>query len=337
MVALSRSLLKWYLQIRAPYPWRKTNRAYEVWLSEILLQQTRIPVALKFYEKILDRYPNLNLLAAAKDSDFLALWSGIGYYRRAHHMLACAREIVRNHHGEFPHELPALLALPGIGKYTAGAIRNLCFDRLTPAIDGNVRRVLSRLMMTNTDLESIFNHLGSGLPPADYFQSLMELGERICFPDPLCARCPVAAFCKARKTGQQKRFPGTQRKPRSKIFHWYLLLLKSNGDYYYLQNSERPFLKQAWIFPDLLSTEKLSVPRLKRDFHKTWGVQLTGLKEAKTIQHAVTFRKIFAHVLEPFSFQLNGSGGKWMSRNDLAQYPTSSITTKVLNGISEGD
>jgi A/G-specific adenine glycosylase len=152
MKSLTKHLLAWYDENRILYPWRKTKQPYKIWLSEILLQQTRISVAKKFYEKILKRYPTLKDLARANDSDFLALWSGIGYYRRGQHMLSCAREIVKAHRGIFPFELSDLLKLPGIGKYTAGAIRNIAFGILTPALDGNIQRVLSRLTLSQQNL-----------------------------------------------------------------------------------------------------------------------------------------------------------------------------------------
>jgi A/G-specific adenine glycosylase len=248
-------------------------------------------------------------------------------------MLACAREVLRKHRGRFPAELHALLELPGIGKYTAGALRNICFDQLTPAIDGNIRRVLSRLMMSNSVLENSFTTIGEGAPAAEFFQSLMELGERICLPKPLCQACPVSRHCKAHSSGKQNEFPLRQTKKAKEIFHWYLLVLKSNGSVYYLLNPSRPFLKFAWIFPDLLVSQKLSSARLIEQFHQKWGIQLKDMREEKVIGHAVTFRKIFAHVLVSDSFQLNGSNGKWMRPGDLEQHPTSSITTKIRDSL----
>jgi A/G-specific adenine glycosylase len=334
MKALTKQLLLWYRKNRVLYPWRKTKRPYEIWLSEILLQQTRIPVVLNFYEKILRKYPNLKSLAGANDSEFVSLWSGIGYYGRAHNMLACAREILQKHRGKFPSDLASLLSLPGIGRYTAGALRNLCFDQLTPAIDGNIRRVLSRLLMTDSDLESGFQSVGIGAPAADFFQSLMELGERICLPKPACINCPVSKHCKARMAGKTGLFPRKQNKKPLEIFHWYLLVLKSNDSFYYLQNPSRPFLKSAWIFPDLLVREKMSsAASLKRQFYKRWGIRLKDFREEKVIAHSVTFRKLHAHVLVSNCFELNGSNGKWIRQIDLEQHPTSSISTKVLNSL----
>src|SRR5262245_39697566 len=152
MTLLAHDLIQWYRKNRIVYPWRKTKDPYKIWLSEILLQQTRIPIVLSFYPRILERFPDVFELARANDSEFLSLWSGIGYYARAHNMLKCARQIVEKHGGIFPREIDALLALPGIGTYTAGAIRNVCFQELTPALDGNIRRVLSRVVMKRENL-----------------------------------------------------------------------------------------------------------------------------------------------------------------------------------------
>jgi A/G-specific adenine glycosylase len=138
-------LLNWYRAGHRAYPWRETTDPYRIWMSEILLQQTRIAVVLQRYGMLLERFPTIRRLASARDSDFLSAWSGLGYYRRARNMLESARQIVRNHDGHFPSDLQQLLSLPGIGRYTAGAIRNVCFDLLTPSIDGNIGRVIARL------------------------------------------------------------------------------------------------------------------------------------------------------------------------------------------------
>ena len=150
MTPVAKNLLSWYPKNRILYPWRKTKDPYKVWLSEILLQQTRIPVVLKYYEKILLRFPSMEDLTERRESEFLALWSGLGYYKRAHAMLECARVIAEKYNGKFPSSVDELLSLPGIGPYTAGAIRNVCFGKLTPSLDGNIRRVLSRIGAVNS-------------------------------------------------------------------------------------------------------------------------------------------------------------------------------------------
>jgi A/G-specific adenine glycosylase len=333
MKSLTKHLLAWYDENRILYPWRKTKQPYKIWLSEILLQQTRISVAKKFYEKILKRYPTLKDLARANDSDFLALWSGIGYYRRGQNMLSCAREIVKAHRGIFPFELSDLLKLPGIGKYTAGAIRNIAFGILTPALDGNIQRVLSRLTLSQQNLEEAFLFFANSASSSDFFQALMELGERVCLPDPECAICPVRKHCSARKSGLQKEFPPKKLRKITKVFHWYLLVLNSSGATYFVQNRNRAFLKNAWIFPDLLFIEEKQERTLVREFHQAWGIEIEGLAKHSVIRHAVTFRKIQAHILVPQNFRLNGSKGMWLNAIDLEKHPTSSITEKVLRSL----
>ena len=248
-------------------------------------------------------------------------------------MLRCAREIERTHRGIFPSELSELLQLPGIGKYTAGAIRNIAFGVLTPALDGNIQRVLSRLMLSQENLEEDFISLAKGAPSSDFFQALMELGERLCLPDPECSVCPVSKYCIARKSGLQKEFPPKKLRKMTEVFHWYLLVLNSTGATYFVQNKSRPFLKNAWIFPDLLFTEEKQERTLVQEFHQAWGIEIDSLAHHSVIRHAVTFRKIHAHILVPQSFQLNGSKGKWLNSVALEKHPTSSITQKALRSL----
>lgn len=333
MNGLAQKLLSWYSKNKIDYPWRKSTDPYKVWVSEILLQQTRIPVVINYYQKILHRYPDLSSLASANDSDFLALWSGLGYYRRAQNMLECARLIQKLHRGRFPSGSNVLTALPGIGSYTAGALQNICFGELTPAIDGNIRRVLSRLNASNEDLPALFMKIGRSTMPGDFFQSLMELGENVCLPNPLCERCPIRSHCKAYKAGAQLKFPMVREKKKFETFHWYLLVLRTGASHYYIQNTTRAFLKSAWIFPDLLTPTILTPPQQIRRFQVEWGIRVSGIQEASVVQHSVTFRKIVAHILIPKNFELNGSGGKWLNAADFYDHPTSSITAKVLRSL----
>jgi A/G-specific adenine glycosylase len=330
MTPLAKNLLRWYQKNRILYPWRKTQDPYKIWLSEILLQQTRIPVVLKYYDKILQRFPQIEDLSRERESEFLALWSGLGYYKRAHAMLECAHEIMHKYHGRFPSALEELLKLPGIGNYTAGAIRNVCFKKLTPSLDGNIRRVLSRLAMKHNGLEEFFLKIGTGADAADFFQSLMELGEQICLPDPRCAVCPALSYCKARQNDKIAEFPRKKQKKKPETFHWYLLLAESNGAHYYVQNPNRAFLKQAWIFPDILSKNQINPATVAQKFRRTWGIHTRGLAERKTILHSVTFRKIRVHVMIAKTFDLNGLTGKWLREEDFHHHPTSSITGKTL-------
>jgi A/G-specific adenine glycosylase len=342
ILRLTRLLLIWYRKNRRVYPWRRTSEPYRVWLSEILLQQTRIPVALEFYSKILARYPLLDDLVHAKEDEFLSLWSGIGYYGRARNMLRCAEAIASRHDGSFPSDLSSLLRLPGIGPYTAGAILNICFGELTPALDGNITRVLARIRNLQTPentrrfrqpLTQTFLRLGRGSPAGDFFQSLMELGERICLPQPKCLECPVSSFCLAYRNNTTRRIPSTREKKRAETFHWYFLLLQRSNSFYYMQNRERPFLKGAWMYPDILSKRKLHWKEIQKKYRRLSGIDVPEVEQKETVRHSVTFRRIQAHVLKAKRFRILKVSGRWLTRPELKSYPTSSIVQKILNRL----
>jgi A/G-specific adenine glycosylase len=238
--------------------------------------------------------------------------------------------ITQKYKGNFPSSREELLQLPGIGNYTAGAIRNVCFGILTPSLDGNIRRVLSRLLAQHDHLDNFFLKIGKDADSCDFFQAMMELGEQVCLPDPRCALCPVRKFCKAHQNGKIADFPQRKLKRKQEIFHWYLLLVRSNGAHYYVQNLEREFLKHAWIFPDILAKKELSFADVERKFQEIWGIQASGLREQKTLTHTVTFRRIRVHVMVTGHFVFHESNGKWLREKDFQRYPTSSITRKTL-------
>jgi A/G-specific adenine glycosylase len=213
----SRALLAWFDEHRRALPWRGSPDAYGVWLSEIMLQQTRVDTVVPYYLRFLERYPSVTALAEAPLDEVLGAWSGLGYYRRARSLHAAAREVVERHGGSFPRELAALRSLPGIGAYTAGAIASIAFGLRTPLVDGNVARVLSRLFAVSEALGtsaserklwSIAESLVPAERPGDFNQALMELGATVCAPErPRCELCPVAERCRARLEGRELELP----------------------------------------------------------------------------------------------------------------------------------
>ncbi|MBI1739380.1 MAG: A/G-specific adenine glycosylase [Candidatus Koribacter versatilis] len=197
--AFRRALLTWYDRHRRDLPWRKTRDPYRIWLSEIMLQQTRVAAVLEHYRLFHERFPNVRALAAASESKVLAAWSGLGYYRRARMLRQCAREIVELHRGRFPKNSEALQALPGIGRYTAAAIASIAFDETAAVVDGNVERVLQRLVGSSLTAKQTWqraqSHLSSSRP-GDFNQAMMELGATVCTPrQPKCGMCPVRKWC----------------------------------------------------------------------------------------------------------------------------------------------
>ncbi len=214
---LHRRLLAWYRAERRDLPWRRTRDPYAIWLSEAMLQQTRVETVRAYFGPFLARFPDAVSLAAAPEAEVLARWSGLGYYRRARNLQAAARVLVERHGGRFPDDPAAVRALPGIGPYTAGAVLSIAFDRPEPLVDGNVARVLSRWFALDADPAAAQTRrrlweLAAELVPArgtgDWNQALMELGATRCTPRaPRCDACPVAAECRALATGQAENLP----------------------------------------------------------------------------------------------------------------------------------
>ena len=197
-----RALLGWYDRNKRDLPWRRTRDPYAIWLSEIMLQQTRVAAVLEHYRIFLERFPNIEALTAASEDAVLAAWSGLGYYRRARMLHRCAREVAENHGGRFPERASDLRELPGIGRYTAAAIASIAFGEAVAVVDGNVERVLQRVgggNLTAAESWDRAEELLSKSRPGDFNQSMMELGATVCVPrDPRCHACPLHAFCATR-------------------------------------------------------------------------------------------------------------------------------------------
>ncbi len=215
--ALRRRLLAWYRRHRRAMPWRGERDPYRVWVSEVMLQQTQVATAQPYYLRFLERFPTLASLARARGRDVLAQWAGLGYYRRARHLHQAARLVVREHGGRVPDDPRAFGRLPGVGRYTTGAVLSICFDRSLPVLDGNVARVLSRLYAVRASVRdpagarrlwALAAALVPRRSPGDWNQALMELGATVCLPRaPRCGECPVRALCRAYATGRVERFP----------------------------------------------------------------------------------------------------------------------------------
>jgi A/G-specific adenine glycosylase len=236
---LHRLLLAWYRAHRRDLPWRATRDPYAIWVSEAMLQQTRVETVVGYYSRFLARFPDLERLCAASEEDVLAHWSGLGYYRRARNLQAAARILVERHGGRFPRESAALRALPGVGAYTAGAVLSIAFDLPEPLVDGNVARVLARWLALDGDpatpavRRGLWETAAALLPQrgaGDWNQALMELGATLCTPrKPRCGECPVAVHCQARRLGLEAELPRVGARPASVQVEVLLLLVPRAG------------------------------------------------------------------------------------------------------------
>jgi len=256
----SRPLLAWYDENKRDLPWRRDVTPYRVWVSEIMLQQTRIEAARGYFERFMAALPTVEALAAAESDTVMKLWEGLGYYSRARNLHKCAQTVVNEYGGAFPADVGALRALPGVGDYTAGAIASIAFGLPEPAVDGNVLRVLARLEAFGESVgsEKVKNRFREELrtvyPPdraADFTSALMELGETVCTPGaPACLLCPLAAKCRAHAAGEETAYPVLPAKKPRRIEERRVLLLLCGKKCAVRRREERGLLAGLWELPN---------------------------------------------------------------------------------------
>jgi A/G-specific adenine glycosylase len=248
-----RSLLNWFGQQKRDLPWRRTKDPYAIWVSEIMLQQTRVAAAIPYFERFVARFPNYQTLAAASEEDVLRHWAGLGYYYRARNMQKAAR--LMGELGGFTRSYDAILALPGVGDYTAAAVGSIAFDLPHAAVDGNVVRVVSRLFVSNAgrkQIAEIAAQLLDRKQPGDFNQAMMELGATLCLPkNPQCLLCPVAKLCRARELGMQQEFPAQKAKTKNVEIERDLFWIERDGRVLAWQRPEDARLMPGfWELPE---------------------------------------------------------------------------------------
>ena len=256
---LPEALLPWYHENKRDLPWRQTREPYHVWLSEIMLQQTRVEAVKGYYARFLAQLPTIGDLARCDDDVLHKLWEGLGYYSRVRNLKKAAIQIMEQHGGVFPGEYEAIRALPGIGDYTAGAICSICFDRPTPAVDGNVLRVVSRLTADDTPIDlpaqkkKVHAMLSEIYPKeaGDFTQALMELGATLCGPNwkPRCEECPCKAFCGGSIHGTAENFPVKLPKKGRRKEEMTVYILSCDGRYALRKRPGEGLLAGLWEFP----------------------------------------------------------------------------------------
>ena len=264
-------LLAWYNEEKRDLPWRRDPTPYHVWLSEIMLQQTRVAAVLGYYRRFLDALPTVADLAACGEDALMKLWQGLGYYSRARNLQKAARVITTEYGGVFPNHYAAIRALPGVGDYTAGAISSIAFGLPHPAVDGNVLRVVSRLTADGRDINdpatkrSVTQALETVIPlkaPGDFNQALMELGATVCLPSgaPLCEKCPLRDLCQAYRRGLTASLPVKAPKKPRRVEERDVYLIFRDGKAALRQRPEKGLLAGLWEYPNELSPSAPPVP-----------------------------------------------------------------------------
>ncbi len=308
--ALDRSftsaVIGWYAENCRDLPWRKDRRPYHIWISEIMLQQTRVEAVREYYLRWMESLPDIQSLAEADEEQVLKLWQGLGYYSRARNLQVAAREIMKQHGGAFPTEFDKIRALKGIGDYTAGAIASIAFDQRTPAVDGNVLRVMSRINADYSDIKSaatkkkvsaqltdLYPEAGCGLC-GDFTQGLIELGAIVCVPNgrPQCEICPVAEFCRAKEAEVQMELPVKAEKKARRIEERTVFILtegnlEEGGRMAVRKRPAEGLLANLAELPNILG-EMTPDQALQKAWE--WGCSPTGLTRSAKFKH------IFSHV-----------------------------------------
>jgi A/G-specific adenine glycosylase len=303
--ALRRALLRWYDRHRRPLPWRGTRDPYRIWLSEVMLQQTRVATATPYYHAFLRRFPTLGSLARAREADVLAAWAGLGYYRRARHLHEAARLVVREHGGRVPAAPAAFAGLPGVGRYTAGAVLSIAFDRALPVVDGNVARVLSRLRALPAAVRApqgakALWALAAALVPArrpgDWNQALMELGAILCTArSPRCGECPVRRGCRAFALGRVAAFPPVPARRAGEKVRQALVLIERWGRML-VARREGPLLRGLWEPPGVELAPRRSARLALVARLADLGLRARLTPAGTIIRHTITRRDIAAEV-----------------------------------------
>ena len=335
--AIRRKLLRWYDKHRRDLPWRRTRDPYAIWIAETMLQQTQVATVSPYFERFLRELPNVHALHRAPLRKVLALWSGLGYYRRAENLKKSAREVVRKYGGHLPEDYDTLLTLPGVGDYTAGALMSIAFAKSYPAIDGNAYRVLSRLFdpKNGKELRQEATLLVPRSRPGYFNQGLMELGATICIPkDPCCPRCPVAAHCAARATGRPRSFRVTRPLPAYEV-EWPLAIVRHGEKVLLRQRAHKGLLAGLWEFP---GREKNPHESLRDSIiNQLPGLRRTFRQERRIgeFRHSITTRKIRAQVFlcdlpKRMKLRLPSRRWRWLSPASLADLPVSSMTFKAI-------
>lgn len=340
---LQKRLLDWFRAHQRDLPWRRSRNPYRIWVAEIMLQQTRIAAVLPYYHRFLRRFPDVETLASARQEEVLKLWSGLGYYSRARNLHRAAKEIVAHHCGEFPRELEAALALPGIGRYTAAAVMSIAYDAPLAVLDGNVARVLARLGAIRGDLRApgrwreltaTVQRILATRAAGDWNQALMELGETICTPQsPRCKQCPISRSCRALALGLTDEIPSPRKKrapmnvkiaaavlrdPRGRT-----ILVRDPGAH------DGVLFSRMWQFP-AVEVAKHPKAELAEHVRATLGIEAATLEALPEARHGVTFRNI---TLLPFLACVphlpKRSRTRILPLDRLAQLAISSATRKV--------
>lgn len=340
-------LVGWYQRHHRRLPWRETGSPYRIWVSEVMLQQTQVQTVLPYYRRFLHDFPDVKMLADADLQAVLKAWEGLGYYSRARNMHRAAKDIVQRHHGEFPDSLEALRELPGVGDYIAAAVLSIAFDQPYAVVDGNVKRVLSRLYelpdpVNKSSSYRIFKTAAQNLldhhRPGMFNQALMELGALVCTPrNPDCRHCPIHSLCRACRTGRVEQFPKRIRSPKTPLRHIAVGVVYKNGRMLITRRKPEGLLGGLWEFPGgKVKKDENPEKACIREIREEVNLDITVDRHITQVKHAYTHFKILMDVFlcryRAGRVKLNGPVDfRWITLKEIDEYPFPKANHKFIH------
>jgi A/G-specific adenine glycosylase len=341
-----RNLLHWYTQNKRNFPWRRTKDPYRIWISEIMLQQTRVDTVLPYYQKFLQTFPDIRSLARAPLQKVLKSWEGMGYYARARNLHRAAKLMAKNHHARIPDQYQTLHSLPGFGLYTTAAVLSIVYHQPFAVVDGNVARVLTRLFAYRGDIqiqrtrEKLFQLaqlLLSVKTPGDFNQATMELGARVCTPlNPKCDACPVFKFCRAVQLGDPTGFPVHRKKPELADRSFIIGIIQKGKKVLMRHRQQENFMGEMWEFPTAeIKSSQINNLKWKPTFEEKFVLSVTHClpvdRTKRTYSHFTGHYTIFRMDLKkPIP---GDTSCQWVPLLKLAQLPLAKVNQHVLERL----
>ncbi|MBX3744996.1 MAG: A/G-specific adenine glycosylase [Verrucomicrobiae bacterium] len=343
-------LLDWFAVEGRDLPWRGSRDPYAIWISEAMLQQTQVKTVIPYWQRWMREMPDVRSLAAAAESQLLKLWEGLGYYRRVRHLQSAARRMVEEFGGAVPSELEALRSLPGVGRYTAGAVGSIAFDRPYPIVDGNVIRVLTRLRAETGDpreravqerlwadaeaLVRMAQRTRRRRACSDFNQALMELGAIVCTPkSPDCGRCPVAAWCAGREAGRPERYPTRAVRVPTTARYYVVLIVRAEGRYWVRRRPSGEVNGGLWEFPNGEVEDPEAGP--ERFLSEAGLGRRVRASEWMVVRHAITRYRVTqrAYRVELPAVPARTNGGEWRRYSELRDLAFSSAHRRLVRAL----
>ncbi len=343
---LRRALLDWFKTSARVLPWRTQRTPYRVWIAEVMLQQTQVETVRHYYPRFIARFPTIQTLAEAPLEDVLKQWEGLGYYSRARSLHRAAQEIIAKYNGKIPADPQTLRTLPGIGEYTAGAIASIAFGISIPAVDGNVRRVISRLKaatLSNTEVTATVQHLLPHDAAGEFNEALMELGATICRPQsPRCDICPWNNHCQAYAAGEPTAYPAPR--PRKPLPHYEVaaaITVREDSRILVAQRRHDDMLGGMWEFPGGKQEPGETLPQaLIRELHEELGIEVIVKEELLQVRHAythfrITLHAFITHLVEGEPRCIECASFRWATIQEIRSLPMAVTDRKIAKAVEK--